>query len=428
MQVLLNPIGTIGDVHPYLGLASVLRERGHQVTVIANPYYEQLVGKIGLDFVPLGTTEDLEGFWRDPRMWQAWSGWRVALDWTVIRPMRQAYEIIADRYVRGDTVVAGPGWAFGARIAQDHLGIPMATLHLGADKFQSVYESPKMPPPMWLPDWLPRPCKASQFWLADRLFSDPILGPPTNTFRAELGLPPVKRLVGRWWHSPTRIIGLFPAWFSPPQPDWPKQTVMTGFPLWDQGDNAEVSAEMQHFIESGDPPLVFTFGTANQHARQFFQAASEACRLLGRRGVMITKYRQDLPDELPQGVRHFPYVRFSYLLPRSAALIHHAGTGTTAQGLAAGLPQLVTPMTFGQPHNGMRLVRLGVARALTPRTFRAARVAKELEYLLNSPTVASRCQQLAAHFQNSQPLERTCELLEELAGTDLRKGDNTHVL
>ncbi len=420
MQFLLNPIGSIGDLHPFLAVGSALRGRGHAVTVIANPYYEKLIRGADLGFVALGTTEDLEGFWRDPKMWRPWSGWKVSLDWSVIRPMRQAYAEIAARYVPGETVVVGPGWAFGARIAQDKLGVPMATLHLGSDKFQSIYQSPRMPPPMWLADWMPRWFKWLQYWTADTFFTDPLLAPPTNAFRAELGLPPVRRLVGRWWHSPQRVIGMFPDWFGPPQPDWPPQTVMTGFPLWDRGHLETVPEELAQFLAAGDPPLVFTFGTANQHTRGFFRAAVEACRRLDRRGILITKFAEDLPDALPDGVRHFPYVPFGYLLPRSAALVHHAGTGTTAQGLATGLPQLVTPMTFGQPQNAASLVRLGVGISISHRAFRGPLVAKHLQRLLTSSAVADRCRELAGRFHGVNPLEQTCQLLEEMAGTDAK--------
>jgi UDP:flavonoid glycosyltransferase YjiC (YdhE family) len=164
--------------------------------------------------------------------------------------------------------------------------------------------------------------------------------------------------------------------------------------------------------------LVFTFGTANQHTRGFFRAAAEACRRLGRRGILITKYAEDLPDGLPDGVRHFSYVPFGYLLPRAAVLVHHAGTGTTAQGLAAGIPQLVTPMTFGQPQNAASLVRLGVGISISHRAFRSQRVADLLQRLLTAPSVAERCRDLARRFQGVNPLEQTCELLEQMAGSD----------
>ena len=92
---------------------------------------------------------------------------------------------------------------------------------------------------------------------------------------------------------------------------------------------------------------------------------------------------------LPDGVRYFDYVPFSQVLHRSAALVHHGGIGTAAQGLAAGRPQLIMPTTFDQPDNARRLVGLGVARSLRPRAFRGAAVA--------SASIPSSARRASAH-------------------------------
>ena len=361
MNFLMNPIGSIGDLHPYLGIGQELLRRGHEVSLLTNPHFEAVVRKAGLPFVETGSREDLDDFWRNPQMWDLKKSWKIALYWSAIRPMRPAYENILQRYRPGETVLVGPGWAFGARIAQEKHGIPMATLHLSSDKLRSVHKSPAMPPPLVLSDWVPKISKRSQLWIADRFFIDPVLAPETNAFRAELGLPPVKRFIKEWWNSPQLVIGLFPAWYSEPQPDWPPRTVLTGFPLWDQSGIVDVPEDVGRFLDEGEPPVVFTFGTANEHTRHCLEASVESCRILGCRGILIAKRREELPENLPDGVRYFPYVPFTYLLRRAAVLVHHAGTGTTAQGLAAGIPQLVTPMAFGQPDNAMRITRLGAA-------------------------------------------------------------------
>ena len=214
------------------------------------------------------------------------------------------------------------------------------------------------------------------------------------------------------------LIGMFPDWFGPPQPDWPPQTVLTGFPLWDRGHLESVPEELAQFLAAGEPPLVFTFGTANQHTRGFFRAAAEACRRLGRRGILITKYAEDLPDACRTASAISPTFPLAICCLASAVLVHHAGTGTTAQGLAAGIPQLVTPMTFGQPQNAASLVRLGVGISISHRAFRGRRVADLLQRLLTSPSVAERCRDLASRFHGVNPLEQTCQLLEQMAGTD----------
>ena len=71
----------------------------------------------------------------------------------------------------------------------------------------------------------------------------------------------------------------------------------------------------------------------------------------GRRGLLLSRHREHIPRTLPSDVRHVEYAPFSELLPRCAALVHHGGIGTSAQALAAGVPQLIMPMGHDQPDN-----------------------------------------------------------------------------
>ena len=70
-----------------------------------------------------------------------------------------------------------------------------------------------------------------------------------------------------WIHSPQRVIGLFPDWFGEPQPDWPAALRLTGFPLYDDSEQASLPASLTRFLDAGPPPLLFTPGSANQCGR-----------------------------------------------------------------------------------------------------------------------------------------------------------------
>jgi UDP:flavonoid glycosyltransferase YjiC (YdhE family) len=226
---------------------------------------------------------------------------------------------------------------------------------------------------------------------------------------------PAKRYFFRdWIHSPQRVIGLFPDWFAPRQADWPEQTVLTGFPRYDEADVSQADGPWRRFLDEGDAPIVFTPGSAMVHGIDFFRAAAEACQLLGRRGVLLSRYSAQLPTDLPPSVRHFDFVPFSSLLPRAAALVHHGGVGTLSQGLAAGVPQLIMPMSFDQPDNAERLRRLGVGAALSRRRFRAPAVAAALEQLISSSLVAESCRRVADRFRDDASIDQTCRLIEEL--------------
>jgi UDP:flavonoid glycosyltransferase YjiC (YdhE family) len=411
-NILLIPVGSHGDVHPFVALGMALRSRGHRVTVITSVYFEPLIRKAGLECVGLGTVDEFESVLLHPDGWHPRRGFQVVFRWGVLPWIRHLYDLVAQRYVPGETVVVASLLAFGARIAQEKLGVPMVSIELQPAMLRSVYQAPVLPG-MFLPDWLPAFVKRFAYRLGDSLVLDPVIAPETNAVRAELGLPPVRRLLDQWWHSPQRIIGLYPSWFAPPQPDWPSQLALTGFPLFDERGMTAAPPEVLDFLDR-DSPVVFTAGSAMRQGHAFFAEAAKTCELLGRCGLLVTRYPEQLPAKLPAGVLHCPYIPFSELLPRSAALVHHGGIGTTAQALAAGVPQLVMPMSHDQPDNAARIARLGVGRSLPPRRFKAAAVARALGELLNSSAVAARCREVARNFHGVDSIADACRHIEDL--------------
>jgi UDP:flavonoid glycosyltransferase YjiC (YdhE family) len=118
---------------------------------------------------------------------------------------------------------------------------------------------------------------------------------------------------------------------------------------------------------------------------------------------------------LPEGVRHFHYVPFSALLPMAAAFVRHGGIGTTAQALAAGVPQLVVPMAHDQPDNAMRVRRLGVGEFLLPGRYRTATVRARLERLMGSAAARANCRRFARAMVGADTVAHACALVEALA-------------
>lgn len=413
MNILLPTIGTAGDVHPMIALAHTLQRRGHRVTIITNPLHEQTVLDAGIEFHGLGTRADAEALLADPDLWHPNRGFQTIARGAVLPAMRPLYDFIAAQDL-SDTVVAAQSLALGARVAHDKLGVPLATVHLQPSLIRSVYDPPINGFPM--PGWFPEPLRHAWWWLADTAVIDPALAGGVNAFRAELGLPPVKRLFHDWLHSPQLGLGLFPDWFAPPQPDWPPQIRLTGFPLYDTGQGKPLPTALQRFLDAGDPPLVFTFGSGMQHADELFQAAIDAARQLNCRAVALTRDRSQLPHTLPPAVHHEPYVPLADLLPHAALLMHHGGIGTVSQGLASAVPQLVTPFTHDQPDNARRLERLGVGLGLSPNHLGARDVARAIDTLLSDPTVKPRCEDLARRTDPHQARESAAGCIEGLKG------------
>jgi rhamnosyltransferase subunit B len=414
MKFILSPLGSAGDVHPMIGLGEALRDRGHEVVMVVNGYFEELTRRVGLQYVEFGSRELFLELANHPDLWHPRRAFSYLFEVGVKPWMREQHRIIAEHFTPDKTILIGSCLGIGARIAHDHLRVPLVTLHMQPAVLWSRFKPPILPGPMRLqqgaPGWLRNWC----YRVAERFLLNPVAVPAINEFRRELSLPPIARLTD-YWHSPQFILCLFPDWFAPVQPDWPRPIELTHFPLWDERGISEFPLDLEEFLAAGEPPIAFTPGSAMMFGKPFFHAAAEACRRLKRRGLLLSRFTEHLPSDLPEGVRHVAYAPFSQLLPRCAATVHHGGIGSTAQGLSAGIPQLIMPMAHDQPDNAWRLKRLGVGDWLRPAAFRPASVAAKLDQLLHSSAVAESCRHVAARFVGRNGLQEACVALEEFA-------------
>jgi len=413
----MTPVGSSGDVHPFIGIGRALRARGHDVVIVTSGAFKEVCERAGLGFRETVSAEIFDRMSKHPDLWNSTKGLQFVLG-TVADYLRFGYGLVGELYEPGRTVLVGHALSFGTRLFEEKHGVPSATLHLAPSIFRSDFQQPAFAPG-WELTRAPRWVKRMFWWGIDRFLIDPLIVPKLKAVRQELGLPPVSRVFRDWVHSPQRVIALFPDWFGPPQPDWPAALRFAGFPQYDESDQQQLAPGLLRFLDAGEPPIVFTPGSANQSAASFFQAAVDASLRLNRRALLLTRYTDHLPA-LPATVHYESFAPFSRLLPRCAALVHHGGIGTLAQALAAGVPQLTMPMGFDQPDNTTRLLRLGVARWVAPAKFTGERVAPLLDSLLTDPAVASACAKYAVLLKDSAALDRTCDLLEELASGQSR--------
>jgi UDP:flavonoid glycosyltransferase YjiC (YdhE family) len=422
MKILLVTIGSAGDVLPFVGLGVALRRRGDAVTVATGEPFAHWVQEAGLDFIKLGSAASFEAILDNPDLWHPSKGFKIVFEQGVLPLMRPTYHIVREFCRDPKAVVVAHAIAFGARIAQEELGLPLATVHLAPVALWSRHESPRYPG-LVLPSWLGPGLKQAIYDLISALVVDPLLTGKINAFRREKGLPPVRHILQRWWNSPRRIIALFPSWFGPPQADWPQQTRLASFPLYDAAASQPCPPELTAFLQAGQPPVIATFGSAMKHAGPQFAAVVEACRQLRHRAVLLTPHAAQLPPHLPDGIRHFPYAPFGELFPRAAALFHHGGIGTTAQALATALPQAVMPLSHDQYDNAARVQRLGAGYRL--RTVAPAAVVQTLTALLQ-PSIRQRCRQIAGQFATDRAMDQACRWIEELGHSEPERSSALH--
>jgi rhamnosyltransferase subunit B len=395
-HAILSAFGSLGDVHPMLAIGRRLLGRGYRVTVLLAEPYVEMAQQMGLQPHVLIAAEEFQQMIQDPDLWRPIEGVRLLMRRAAQR-LDAHYEQLEALVVDESTVLVAHPLDFAARIFRDrHPHVPLASVHLAP----ATLRVPKAPPRLMAQGWIPRwPSKWMElvYRVADRWLVDRHLTPAINTLRGKLQMASVDRPLHRWWLSPDLVLGLFPEWFSPPLKYLPKTMRLVGFPLAD-GSNPQQSLD-RSLMEAVKPkPLVFTAGSENAQARAFFAAACQACRELQLPGLLLTGRSDQLPESLPESVRHMTYAPFSRLLPGCRAIIHHGGIGTTSQGLAAGIPQLILPMAFDQFDNAHRATKLGCARWWPMRKLSPRRLTDSIGQLLETPFCADAARWIANRF------------------------------
>jgi rhamnosyltransferase subunit B len=412
LHVLLPTMGSAGDVHPFIALGAALQARGHRATILTNPIFQALIEAQGIGFLAVGSAAEANAAIANPELWHLRKGFKVIAQ-VIVPAIAEIYRLI-EKHADSHTVVAFSSLAIGARVAQEKLGVPSASVHLQPSVIRTLVDQGMMGN-VRLSASRPKWFKAGLFRIIDAVILDRRLKAPLNDLRARLGLAPVDRVMHRWIHSPELVIAFFPEWFAAPQPDWPAHTHAVGFPLWDADGEAAARAEAEEFLSSGTAPIVFTPGSAGSTMQRFFKESVKVAQQLGRRAMLVTNYPEQVPARLPAGIQVFRYLPFSQVLPRAALLVYHGGVGTLAQGIKAAIPHLVVPHGYDQFDSGWRIEQLGLGRSIAQSRYRAARVARAIDGILRDDTAAQRRADYASRIDSNEAVTRACSLIEGLA-------------
>ncbi|HEX8149202.1 MAG TPA: nucleotide disphospho-sugar-binding domain-containing protein [Pyrinomonadaceae bacterium] len=382
-DILILTRGTGGDLLPLLPIGKALKARGHAVRLITHTNFEADARRAGLDFAPL-PDDTLQPLGGEPL--------RNGLDYflTLMRryveeSLRDEYEVVARHAGGGEAVlVANHISHLVAQTASEGLGLPLVSV------FPSPYFMSSLP-------------------MLEQLYA--AQAAQINAARGGLGLAPVGDW-GAWVRHADRSLALWPEWFGPQEPGWPARAEMVGFVHDEEFEQGALPAEVEEMFDAAEPPVLITHGTSKGD-RNPFAACAEACRLLGRRGLIVTPHDELVPRHLPEGVKRFRYLPFGSVMRRAGAVVHHGGIGTSGQALAARVPQLVLPLGIDRPDNAARLQRLGVAETLPPIRWEADWVARSLGRLLGSEEVGRNYRRLAPRLDEMDAPSAAADLIEE---------------
>ncbi len=413
-RVVLTCWGSYGDLFPSLGVALELKARGHVPVVATCPFYRGLVEGEGVEFRPLRPDVDPQNAALLEQVMDPRRGSEVVIKDLIVPHLADAYADV-DAAARGADLVLSHPVTFATPILCVERGLPWLSTVLSPASFFSVYDFPALPPYAWLSGVTRRSRMAARAFLSLAKSITGTWTAPVRAFRAARGLPPAGDPLYDGQFSPMGTIALFSRVMAQPEPDWPPNARVTGFPFFNRA--IPMSDRLGDFLDRGEPPIVFTLGTSAVGAPGgFYQESVKAAAALGRRAVLLVgKYAPALSQAgVPGGMLVEDLAPHDALFPRAAAIVHHGGVGTTGQALRSGRPMLVVPHAHDQPDNAARASRLGVARSLDAGRYTADRAAAHLRRLLEQPSYDERAAAVGKIVRSEDGARAACDAIDQL--------------
>ena len=418
-RVVFTTWGSFGDLHPFMALALELKERGYESVIATSPIYREKVEAQGLGFHPvrpdLPSPDDESTADVIRRVSNARRGPSYLFRQLLIPHLRETYADTLDAITGADLLVSHQV-PLTAPIVAEKTGIKWISSVLFPIAFTSAYDPPTPPQVPAL-----RAVAVTHPFVARTLFD---LGKWTTTswvepiqrLRKELGLPRSRNPIFEGQHSPTLVLALFSKVLAQVQPDFPPNTLVTGFPFYDRNDGPQPPSELLKFLDEGEPPILFTLGSSLVWiAKDFYSVSIEAAQRLGKRALLLIGDKRNLPQTtLPDGIAAFDYAPHRLVMPRASVIVHQGGIGTTGQALRAGRPMLIVPFGQDQPDNARRCVRLGAGRTLSYRRYTTPRVVEELSQLFDNPSYREEAAKVGQQVEAENGTKRACDAIEKV--------------
>lgn len=415
-RIVVTTIGSLGDLHPKIAIATQLRHRGHEIVFATHKEYQDKIEALGFEFhrmrpdnTALNDPEEMA------RMMDLRTGTEHVIKNWVCASLRDTYTDLMASAKDADLIITGEG-VLAARMVAEKRGIPWVFSVLQPASFMSNHDPSVLPVFTFLSKLRGLGAITNRIIMQLSQMITKSWVQPIHQLRQELDLPPLQgNPLLKDKYSPYLVLALFSHAFAKPQPDWPTNAVSTGFAFYD-GNYAktELPSELQTFLEAGEPPIVFTLGSAAVIAPgRFYQESIEATQRLNRRAVLLMG-KNTLPGTLPKNMIALRYLPYSRIFPHACVIVHQGGVGTTAQALRAGVPTLVMPYSHDQPDNAARVERLGTSRTISRKQYSASRVAKELGELLSDPGYVAKAADIGKVIRGEDGVSMACDAIEKL--------------
>ncbi len=431
-RILLNTIGSAGDVHPFVAIALALHQRGHEVVILTNPYFKDRILAAGIGFWPLGDADTYRRLIKDPRLIAGSRSPTFVIDELIKPAFEPTIEAIRQVQIafKPDLIVSHH-IAFGAAAASELLHIPHVQCVLAPLFWFSRLEKialPSLPFPN-APGFIDRALRSFARFVGRHTFD-----PAINRLRKDVGLPPQRDLISRAARGGdgvapnerlshpskgTPTLALWSPHFRGRLEDDPCTGTICGFATWDRPPTLEADIQGERdiirWMESGPAPVVVTLGSSvSHHGAEVYRIAADACVRAGKRALLLTGGSTDT-SPWPYHIRAVSYASYSHVMPRGCVTVHHAGIGTLAAAMRAGVPEIIIPFANDEFDNAARAERLGVATVIKRRKLSARTLAAAIGQAAADASMVKRSADLAAAMRDENGAASAAAEIERIA-------------
>jgi sterol 3beta-glucosyltransferase len=413
MRVLIVTAGSLGDVAPYVGLAARLNASGYEAEIATHDRFAPLVHRCGVGFRLLETdlsaamamVDDDRAETFQPGLQALVPNVKLAASLT-----RRFAHDIATAIQAGPvdvllvtSTVAPLAWHVAEAMDLESVGVFLQPQHPSGD-FPPVFLTAASA----LGPWANR---AEQRMAATVI--NAWIATPTKELRTQLGLKPLspwamhRRLEAECWPV---CYGFSPE-ILPRPADWRPGLHVVGYWWPPRLDEWEPPSELVDFLDAGSPPVFVSFGSmARGHGERLSELTRAALRRAGVRGVIQAGWAG--LTAIDDDAITVDQVAYDWLMPRTAAVVHHAGAGTTGATLRAGVPVVPIPVGFDNPLWAERLVAVGVSPArLAFKGLSADDLAAAIRSAVSDPSYRRRAQEIARRIDAEDGAGRVADIV-----------------
>ena len=418
MKITIFAAGSRGDIQPCVALGRGLKKAGYRVHLAAPADFADFVRKHGMGFYPLrGDVQKIMASDTGRQFMETGGGnplKSIRTIRTMIAPV--VMEMFSDAYaacLETDVLIClGVFSAFGQAIAEK-LRIPIIHVEPTPLLPTSAFPAPSWPIQKNLGGLHNHVSGLAMLWVVWQWYL-----PFVKDFRQRLELPSVHFAAYYRKFQSIPMLSAYNSGIIPHPADWPDNVHVTGYFFLDDQTNWQPSPELQAFLEAGDAPVYIGFGSmSGQNPEKLADLVLDALAKSGQRGVLVTGWGGIRPESLTGNVFVLESAPHSWLFPRMAAVVHHGGAGTTAEGLRAGVPSVIVPFVLDQPFWGARVKAMRLGPAPIPhKRLTAERLAHAIKIAVTDTEMKKRANSCGAAIRSEDGVENAVKIIQRYFG------------